>query len=79
MVFPPAALLVAYGRDVRAAIVPRLEAMTDDELQVVTLVHQWGEITRHEAILQTIISHGSGHLGQVSMAHAILGKSGQDF
>jgi DinB superfamily len=79
MVFPEAPLLAAYGRDVRAAIVPRIEALTEDELQVVTLVRPWGEISRQEAILQTIIAHGNGHLGQVSMARAILGKSGEGF
>jgi uncharacterized damage-inducible protein DinB len=79
LVFPEAALLAAYGRDVRAAVIPRIEAMTEDELQVVTLVRPWGEISRHEAILQTIIAHGNGHLGQVSMARAILGKPGQGF
>lgn len=79
MVFPDAPLLAAYGRDVRAAIVPRIEALTEDELQVVTLVRPWGEITRQEAILQTIIAHGNGHLGQVSMACAILGKPGEGF
>jgi hypothetical protein len=45
----------------------------------VSLVRPWGEITRAEAILQTIIAHGNGHLGQVSMARAILGKPGQGF
>jgi uncharacterized damage-inducible protein DinB len=74
MTFPEAPLLAAYGRDVRAAIVPRIEALSDDDLAVVTLVRPWGEITRAEAILQTIIAHGNGHLGQVSMACAILGK-----
>jgi DinB superfamily len=74
MVFPDAALLAKYGRDVRAAIVPRIGALTDADLEVVSLLRPWGEITRHEAILQTLIAHGNGHLGQVSMACAILGK-----
>ena len=77
--FPEPALLAAYGRDVAAAIVSRIEAMTVDELQVVTLVRPWGEITRQEAIGQTIISHANGHLGQVSAARAVLGKTGQGF
>ncbi len=79
MVFPSAALLAQYGRDVREAVVPRIEAMSADELQVVTLVRPWGEITRQEAIGQTLIAHGNGHLGQVSTALAILGRSGTGF
>jgi len=79
LTFPEPALLAAYGRDVHAAIVPRIEAMTEDELQVVTLVRPWGEITRQEAIGQTIIAHANGHLGQVSTARALLGKTGQGF
>jgi hypothetical protein len=64
---------------VRTAVVPRIEAMSDSDLQVVTLVRPWGEISRQEAIGQTLISHGNGHLGQVSAARAILGKTGQGF
>lgn len=79
MRFPEPGLLARYGRDVRAAIVPRIEAMTDDELQVVSLVRPWGEISRQEAIAQTIVAHGNGHLGQISTARAILGKSGAGF
>jgi len=79
LVFPDAGLLAAYGRDVREAVVPRIEAMTHDELQVVQLVRPWGEITRLEAIGQTLIAHGNGHLGQISTARAMLGKSGAGF
>jgi hypothetical protein len=79
LVFPEPALLARYGRDVRNAVVPRIEAMTEDELQAITLVRPWGEIPRQEAIGQTIISHVNGHLGQVSAARAILGKSGAGF
>jgi hypothetical protein len=79
LVFPEPAELARYGRDVRDAIVPRIEAMTDDELQTITLVRPWGEIPRQEAIGQTIIAHASGHLGQVSTARAILGKPGAGF
>ncbi len=78
LVFPPSALLAGYGRDVRRAVVSRIEAMTDDELQIVGLVRPWGEITRLEAIGQTLIAHGNGHLGQVSTARALLGLTGSD-
>lgn len=76
--FPESNLLADYGRAVRDAVVPRIEAMTDDELQVVGLVRPWGEITRLEAIGQTLIAHGNGHLGQVSTARALLGLTGSD-
>ncbi|MFN8638792.1 MAG: DinB family protein [Dehalococcoidia bacterium] len=78
LVFPDAALLAGYGRDVRREVVLRIEAMTDDELQVVGLVRPWGEITRLEAIGQVVIAHGNGHLGQVSSARALLGLTGSD-
>ncbi len=54
----------------------RIEAMSDDYLLDVTRVNPWGEISRLEAIGQTIIAHGNGHLGQISTALTILGKSG---
>ncbi len=79
LVFPQARLLAKYGRDVRDAILPRIEAMSDDYLQVVGLIRPWGEISRLEAIGQTIIAHGNGHLGQVSIGRAMLGKAGGGF
>ncbi|MEZ4502875.1 MAG: DinB family protein [Dehalococcoidia bacterium] len=77
--FPSAALLAGYGRDVRAAVIPRIEAMTDDELAVRSEVRPWGVISRQEAVGQTIIAHGNGHLGQISTARSLLGLPGLGF
>jgi hypothetical protein len=79
MRFPSTELLAGYGRDVRDAVVPRLEAMTDDELAVRGEVRPWGVISRQEAVGQTIIAHGNGHLGQISTARALLGLPGLGF
>lgn len=77
--FPGAEALAGYGRDVRAAVVPRIEAMDDDELAARGEVRPWGVISRQEAIGQTIIAHGNGHLGQISTARALLGLPGLGF
>ncbi len=76
LVFPEPSALAGYGRDVRAAVIPRIEAMSDDELQLRSLVRPWGEVTRQEAIGQVLISHGNGHLGQISTARELLGRNG---
>jgi hypothetical protein len=77
--FPSSAALAQYGRDVLAAVVPRVEAMDDDYLAVVQTVTPWGDITRLEAIGQTLISHGNAHLGQIDIARTIVGKQGLGF
>ena len=77
--FPDPAALAQYGRDVRDAILPRIEAMDDDYLQTVTRVVPYGDITRLEAIGQTLIAHGNNHLGRIDLARALLGKSGLGF
>jgi hypothetical protein len=78
LAFPEAKLLAQYGRDVRDAIVPQIETMSDEDLQIIGLVRPWGEISRQEAIGQTIIAHANGHMGQVSTARAILRQGGLD-
>lgn len=74
--FPEAERLAQYGRDVRDAVLSRVEGMSDEYLQTLNRVMPWGEITRLEAIGQTIISHGNGHLGQIDLARTMLGKRG---
>ncbi|MSQ41582.1 MAG: DinB family protein [Dehalococcoidia bacterium] len=76
--FPEAAKLTRYAEDVRDEICKRIVAMSDDYLQGITKVNPWGEISRLEAIGQTVIAHGNGHLGQVSLARTLLGKPGLD-
>ena len=74
--FPEAERLAQYGHDVRDAVRSRVEAMSDEYLQTVNRVVPWGEITRLEAIGQTIISHGNGHLGQIDLARTMLDRPG---
>lgn len=77
--FPEAALLAGYGRDVADAIVPRIEAMTDDFLAETTRVVPHGELTRLRALGTTILTHGHDHLGQIGLARTLLGKPSLDF
>lgn len=74
--FPEPALLVQYSRDVAAAIVPRIEAMTDEFLQETTRLMPWGEITRAHGMGTSILTHGYQHLGQIGLARTLLGKQG---
>lgn len=76
LVFPAPSALAQYGRDVRDVVIPRIEAMSDADLQVRNLVRPWGEVPRQEAIGQVLIAHGNGHLGQISTARELLGKNG---
>ncbi len=72
--FPGAAALAGYGRAVRDEILPRIEAMSDDYLVGVARVVPWGEVPRLEAIGQTIIVHGSEHLGEIAAVRRLLGR-----
>ena len=72
--FPDAALLVQYGRDVAAAIRPRIEAMTTDFLDETTQLRPWGEVTKLQAIGRSILTHGHDHLGQIELARTLLAK-----
>lgn len=74
--FPSAEQLAQYGRDVAEAVTQRIEAMSDDYLATVNKIVPWGEITRLEAIGQTIVAHGNAHLGQIDLARTLLGKEG---
>ena len=77
--FPGAAALADYGRAVRDEVLPRIEAMSDDYLTGVTRVVPWGEVPRLEAIGQTIIVHGSQHLGEIAVIRRLLGRDAPSF
>jgi uncharacterized damage-inducible protein DinB len=74
--FPSAKLLAGYANDVAAAIVPRIEQMSDDYLLTPTAIRPQGELPRYQIIGQVIINHGNNHYGQINMALTILGKPG---
>lgn len=77
--FPEAPLLVAYGRDVAAAIRPRIEAFTDAFLAETTPLRPFGEVTKLQAIGRSILTHGHDHLGQIDLARTLLGKRSLGF
>ena len=74
--FPDAKLLAQYSRDVSAAIVPRIESMSDDYLTERMDIRPNGNLARWEIIGQVIVNHGHDHFGQINMALTLSGKPG---
>lgn len=74
--FPDAKLLAQYARDVSAAIVPRIAAMSDEYLEERMEIRPNGNLARWEIIGQVIVNHGHDHYGQINMALTIAGKPG---
>ena len=77
--FPEAGLLAQYGRAVAAAIVPRIEGMSDEFLAETTRLQPWGEVTKLRAVGRSILAHGHDHLGQIDLARTLLGKPSLGF
>src|SRR6185436_4080484 len=77
--FPAASLLAAYGRDVAAAVLPRIEAMTDEYLQSKTRVMPQGDMTKLVSIGTNLVAHANQHLGQINICRTLLGKPSLDF
>jgi uncharacterized damage-inducible protein DinB len=77
--FPEPAKLAGYAEAVRDAIVPRIEAMTDEYLATKITIRPNGEMPRADIIGQVIINHGNNHLGMISTARSLLGKPGLGF
>ena len=74
--FPGAAQLAQYSRDVSAAIVPRIEVMTDEYLLERIDIKPNGNLAKKDIIGQVIINHGNNHYGQINMALTMVGKPG---
>jgi len=74
--YPEATLLAGYANDVAAAIVPRIEQMSDDYLLATTTIRPQGELPRYQIIGQVIVNHGNNHYGQINLALTALGKPG---
>lgn len=72
---PGASALADYGRAVRDELVPRIEEMSDEYLRGVSRVVPWGDVPRLEAIGQTVIVHGSQHLGEIAVVRRLLGRN----
>lgn len=76
MTFPEPEEFKRYTAAVRAAIVPKIAAMSDAYLSEVQTIRPWGPIPRMEAILHGLIGHGNGHLGRASYARTLFGLQG---
>lgn len=74
--FPDAKLLAQYARDVSAAIVPRIAAMSDEYLSERMDIRPNGNLARWEIIGQVMINHGHDHYGQINLALTLAGKPG---
>jgi hypothetical protein len=74
--FPEPAEFGRYIAAVKAAIVPRIAAMSDAYLAEKLFIRPWGEIPRMEAIGHGLIGHGNGHLGRVSYVRTLNGLPG---
>ncbi len=77
--FPDGAALASYCKAVSEAVVPRIEAMTDDYLGEVLAIKPFGEMKRADMIGQVIISHGNMHVGQMAPGRTMLGMPGLGF
>jgi hypothetical protein len=74
--FPAPAEFMRYTGAVRAAVVPRIAAMSDEYLGTVMTIRPWGEVPRVEAIGHGLIGHGNGHLGRASYVRTLCGLPG---
>lgn len=72
--FPPAAELIEYLEAVKDAVVAKVGAMSDAELAETVLLRPWGERTKADHIMQTLVAHGADHFGRVILARALMGK-----
>jgi DinB superfamily len=80
MRFPSAAALADYGRAVREAVVPRVEAMDDEFLLGTTPARVMGQVTerrRSDTVGGVLVTHLNQHLGQIIVLRQLLGKPGE--
>lgn len=76
---PDAAALVDYARAVNADVQPYLQGVTGEDLERMLKVNPWGERPTLQHIGQTVIAHGSAHLGQIHMLRAAQTLPGEAF
>ena len=77
--FPEASELTRYSEAVRAAVVPKIAAMSDEYLNETVTIQPFGEMTRLQTIMQVLVGHGNGHLGRVDHERVLLGLEGLGF
>ncbi len=66
-----------YARDVWTDIEPYLANISEEELQTRVLVQGQGEQTKLRHIMQTVMTHGNRHLGQIMVLRSLQGLSGE--
>ena len=71
--------LLKYADDVHADVMPWVESVSSDDLQVIHKLVPWGELPAVQHVGQTIVAHGNLHLGQINTLRAIQGLKGEDF
>ena len=74
--FPEGAALAKYCRDVAAAIVPRIAAMSPEYLAGLVTIKPNGELSRARIIGQVIVAHGSAHNGMLNTQRSVQGVGG---
>ncbi len=70
--FPEAPVFLEYVRAAQTGVVERVRGMSEEYLSEATLIRPWGEVSRTQHLLQLLV-HANGHLGQASMARALIG------
>ena len=70
---PSAQALIDYGRVVHDDVMPYLRGVGVEELHSLCRLDPWGERSKLEHILQTLIAHGNGHLGQIDVLRCLQG------
>ena len=68
---PSVEALAQYGRDVHADVMPFIRSVSEEDLTRITKVNPFGEVQGLYVIGQTLITHGSEHLGQILAMRAI--------
>ena len=71
-------IVAQYGRDVLTAVIPRIEKMTEEYLQIEQHVFPWGNQTRL-FVMGKVVTHSSKHLGYAAAAIGSLGREAPSF
>jgi DinB superfamily len=74
---PGLSAFLQYARDVWTDIEPYLANISEEELQVRVLVQGEGEQTKLRQIMQTVMTHGNRHLGQIMALRSLQGLQGE--
>jgi uncharacterized damage-inducible protein DinB len=76
---PSAGALIQYCRDVWADVEPYLSRSSAEELQSIARVPPTGERSKLQHVVQTVLTHGNRHLGQIIVLRSLQGLPGESF